>query len=550
LAFGLSLKKSDASRLPVFALPFSKRERDASLHAFPQDPIIYDLCIVGGGITGAAIARDAALRGLKVLLLEKNDFASGTSSRSSKLVHGGVRYLEQYEFRLVAESTRERAILWKQAPHLVTPLPFLFPAFKHARVPLWKLNAGLWLYDLLALFRNPTLHKIFFKRRTLREEPELRGHDLTGSIFYWDGATDDALLTLANICDAMTLGARPFSRCRVTQIDWSETAAAGQPHVVHFEDELSGTALRARARVVVSATGPWTDAFLQKDAGRGPSKLMATTRGSHFVVPFKRLPCRHAIVIFHPKDGRVLFSIPWSDFTVIGTTDLFDRGSPDSVHMTAGEVDYLLEAANHYFPAARLSRDDVISTWSGLRPLLAPPENAGASQISRDHHIEFHEHGLLIITGGKLTTHREMAKQAVDGILESTGAWSKPLLAGFKECGTRERPLPAFAAGNGAVNAPKASTPLGHSEAARLSEDAVRVMCRTQMILSVEDFMVRRTSIFYKEPRNGWDLLPKLKPILMEELGWNEDEWAHQVADYRDYLVRNVYQPLERTPEL
>jgi len=520
-----------------FSSPFSWKEREAGIQKSTTE--VYDYCVVGGGITGAAIARDAALRGLKVLLVEKDDFAQGTSSRSSKLVHGGVRYLEQYEFKLVMESTRERARLWKLAPHLVTPLKFLFPAFKGARVPLWQLSAGLWLYDILAKFRLPGLHRLYFKKRTLQEEPKLKSDGLKGAIFYWDGATDDAKLTLSNLIDAFMCGGNILSKVRVTGVKWNAQVENGEAHEISLRDQLTGKSLTAKARIVVCATGPWTDEFM-RETQNSKRKFLAPTRGSHIVISSKRLPTTHAITIFHPTDGRVLFSIPWSEATVVGTTDLFDKDSPDQTKVTSDEVNYLLEAANSYFPTCKLVRDDVLSTWTGLRPLLAPPENASASQISREHLIEFHKPGLLIIAGGKLTTHREMAEQAVDAIFKGTKEWQAQLGKGNVPTETRDRPLPDF-------EFPRRKGPaLGQSEAGNLDLEDIKGICSTQMVLSLEDLLVRRSSIYYKEPHNGWLLIPKLKATLCSELNWSEEKWQQEVANYKQYLDHTILGPLGR----
>ena len=522
---------------------FSHSERTASLKKLEPSSEPFDVCVVGGGITGAAIARDAALRGWKVLLVEKDDFASGTSSRSSKLVHGGVRYLEQYEFGLVAESTRERARLWKLAPQLVTPLGFLFPAFKTSRVPLWKLNIGLWLYDLLAAFRTPSLHKKYSRAQTMKIEPALKSDTLTGSVFYWDGMTDDALLTLANIIDAKQAGATPLSRVALESVEWNASVAtdAQASHKIQLRDKIKGTSFSVRARIVVSATGPWTDELL-KITGESPARpLLAPTRGSHIVVSAKKFPATYAVVMMHPQDGRVLFVIPWGETTVIGTTDIFDSASPDKVAIDANEVKYLLDAAKFYFPKNFLVPADVLSTWSGLRPLLAPPDEASASQVSREHHIEWVNPGMLVIAGGKLTTHREMAEQAIEKIYAATAHWNSVPGGAYRATETHEKPLPLFPERN---TDPQAA--LGTSEGARLSLQDVVTICRTEMVLTIEDLLVRRTQIFYKEPRNGWDLLPKLRETLCRELDWDSMEWDKQVASYRTYLERNVLTPLRR----
>ncbi len=526
---------------------FSIHSRLSEIQSIEKYSSPYDILIVGGGITGAATARDAALRGLKVLLVEKGDFASGTSSRSSKLVHGGVRYLEQFELGLVMESTAERARLWRLAPQLVSPIPFLFPAYKNSRVPLWQLSCGLWLYDILALFRTPGLHKTYFKKRCLKEEPAMEQDGLVGAQFYWDGATDDSLLTLANIIDAREAGAICVSRVMCHEISF-ENSPDGTPHSARLTDETNQKEFNVKFRAVVFATGPWTDIALKGCAPQLPfPKLMQATRGSHIVVSKEVLPARHAVVMTHPIDGRVLFSIPWGDFTIIGTTDIFDNQAPEKTAITSDEIDYLIKSASFYFPNNPIKRDDVVSTWSGLRPLVAPSngEGEGASEISRDHYLEWRDPGALVITGGKLTTHREMAAQCVDLLLKQCASWKSSLSQGFTPCPTLERPFPQLCFPKEKAVQLK-TPPLGNSEASRLSLNTVQQILMTQSVMSIEDFCVRRTQLFYKEGDNGFSTLNKLKPLFCESLGWNDAEWETSLAAYKGYVNANVYRPLGR----
>lgn len=516
----------------------SVSERAASWSSLESKP--YDIVIIGGGITGAGIARDAASRGLSVLLIEKKDFAWGTSSRSSKLIHGGVRYLENFEFHLVKESTHERARLWKLAPQLVTPMPFLFPAYKDSRVPLWKLNIGLWLYDLLSGFQVPQVHQKFSPKQLAEMEPELKQKDLTGAIHYFDGATDDAKLTLANIIDAHELGAKVLSRVECLGVTWNKKCSESprQFHTVELEDKISGEKKSVRCRVVVSAAGPWTDEVASK-LGKAPRKLLRTTRGSHIVVPGTKLPLKHAVVMTHPQDGRVLFAIPWSDYSIIGTTDIDDAGNPESTQTTPEEVDYLLQSAMTYFPKCKLTRHDVVSTWTGLRPLIAPHENVSESSVSREHFMDFIDPGFLLIAGGKLTTFRQMAEDSVDRILAETRKWKVPLQNVTKATLTRDRPLPY-------LYFPKASDGfLGLTEASRMNLSDVESILLTQLVFSLEDFMVRRTSLFYKEEKNGVPLLDKLKPAFQKILEWDDEKWNSEVASYNAYVNHNVTQVLQ-----
>jgi glycerol-3-phosphate dehydrogenase len=515
---------------------FSYRERQQLLHNLKTGSEVYDLLIVGGGITGAGIAREAALRGLKTLLVEKNDFAFGTSSRSSKLVHGGVRYLENYEFHLVFESTQERALLWKNCPQLCQPLPFIFPAFTYSRVPLWKLNLGLWLYDILASFKVPSLHQCWRKKKALEKEPLLKAKDLTGAIFYWDGATDDARLTLANAIDAHNSGAHLATRTEVTSVIWSDKVSEGEAHTAKLRDVLSGEDFEVRARCIVSATGPWTDLSSEKMGSPSPSPLLAATRGSHIVVDKAKVPVNNAVVILHPQDQRVLFAIPWGDFTILGTTDIFDKSNPDDVAISPEEIDYLIAAAKDYFPGCTLQGShDVVSVWSGLRPLLKPPASANEGQVSREHHIEWKRAGFLIVAGGKLTTYRKMAEDVVLKILSGTSVWPTPLKKKAPEISTKKRPLPF-------LNFPRAQVehPLGKSEGARFDLSDIAGMCREQMVLSLEDLLVRRTHAYYKERDHGLSFLPAIKETLCRELEWNDEEWSRQVAAYEAFLAARI----------
>lgn len=518
--------------------PFGLHDRKGFFDAV-RGGQVFDVCVIGGGITGAAIARDAAMRGLSVLLLEKNDFAWGTSSKSSKLVHGGVRYLENLEFKLVFESTRERALLWANAPDLCKPIPFLFPAFKDSRVPLFFLNLGLWLYDMLSLFRSPSLHKKYSAKDCRQKEPVLGQKDLRGAIFYWDGATDDALLTLANVIDATAQGATCISRAEVSHVEWHHPSA----HQVHIKDNLSNETFAASARVVIGAAGPWTDELHTRLEVFDDHSRMAPTRGSHLVVKKNKLPVEHAIVMTHPRDGRVLFAIPWDDHTMIGTTDIFDSSSPDQVEMTPDECTYLVNACAHFFPQHLFGVHDVVSTWTGLRPLLAPAKNASASEVSREHELKWDERGYLYITGGKLTTHREMAKEAVDRALYKTLDWAVPLAEAVPQCPTKHAPFPPLPQISKSVHR--------HFNVDHLTTDdeaLVRQLIRTQMILHLEDFLVRRTEIFYKHPDNGTGLVPHLRNVFCEELGLNDRQWAAQVSDYEKFLERNISGPLGRAP--
>src|SRR5437879_6467876 len=367
-----------------------------------------DVLVIGGGITGAGIARDAALRGFRTAVVDKGDLGGGTSSLSSRLIHGGIRYLEQGAFRLVFEASRERRVLLGIAPHLVHPLPFLFPVYRGARVPAWKLRAGMWLYDLLAAFNNVKAHRWLGPKATKRLEPGLRDRELKGAALYYDAQADDARLVIATIRSAAQAGALVANYADVTALIKPDGRVGGAT----VRDELTGRASTVRALVVVNAAGPWVDRVRRLDDA-GSELLLRPTKGVHVAVPRKRGRHTTAVNLTSPIDGRVMFVLPWGDLSYIGPTDPDAAASPDELRATADDVVYLLRSANAFFPHARLSPADVIASWAGLRPLLRPPRQVGPSAASREHRLVESPSGLLTIAGGKLTTYRVMARDAV-----------------------------------------------------------------------------------------------------------------------------------------
>jgi len=376
-----------------------------------------DLLVIGGGITGAGIARDAALRGFRVALAEARDFGSGTSSRSSRLIHGGLRYLEHGHVHLVLEALRERAVLRRLAPHLVQPLSFVLPFFQSDRVPGWKARLGLTLYDFLAGWGNVRRHQTLGKRALLELEPLLREPGLTGGAVYYDAQCDDARLTLAVVRAAAEAGARVANYTRVTSLLFEGDRVVG----ARLRDELSGTEAEHRCRLVVNASGPWGDVIRRlEDPAAAP--LLRLTKGSHLMVPQARIGNRHAIIFTSPLDRRVMFILPWEQWTYIGTTDTDDAGDPDAVSADQSDLIYLLRSANSIYPGARLTEDDVVASWAGLRPLLAADPHSSPAQIPREHRIVKGSRGMLTIAGGKLTTFRVMARDLVDRAARELGA--------------------------------------------------------------------------------------------------------------------------------
>ncbi|HCP46669.1 MAG TPA: glycerol-3-phosphate dehydrogenase, partial [Deltaproteobacteria bacterium] len=393
------------SRLPSpESPPFNRQTRDRRFAEASADP--FDLIVIGGGITGAGIARDAAMRGLRTVLVEKGDIASGTSSASSKLVHGGLRYLEQGAIGLVFESVTERHRLRLLAPHLVRPLPFVFPVYGKKPRPLWMVRLGLWMYDAMALFRAYRLHRGFGSKRTTELEPTLRRDGLDGCVLYYDCLTDDARLTLETARAAHEAGAWILSYSEAVDLIVDRRQVTG----VEVVDRLHGMKARIQARAVVNATGPWSDRTVGLRGDR--PRMLRPTKGIHLVVARDRLPVQHAVVISNSEDQRVVFAVPWGNRVMLGTTDTDYTGDYDQVHSERDEIDYLLALTNRYFPESDLGPADVLGTFAGLRPLVGG-EGTGPSDVSREHTIRVEDDGLISVAGGKLTTYRLMAAEVL-----------------------------------------------------------------------------------------------------------------------------------------
>ncbi len=498
----------------------TKQRRSATLDKLASQS--FDLLIIGGGITGAGVARDAALRGLKVALVEKDDFASGTSSRSSKLVHGGLRYLEHAQFRLVFEGTNERALLMRVAPHLVRPIQFLVPTYKREGPGLFVLDVGLWIYDALSKFSSPQLHRTLRARRVNRLEPGLRVDGLQGGIVYYDCMTDDARLTIENIIDAEALSAVTANHVRASRLLKDGDRVVG----AELQDELGGRApFPCKARVVVSATGPWTDELRQM---LGEKPVLATSKGIHLVVDGARLPLRHAIVMKEKR--RVVFAIPWGDRSVVGTTDTFYDGKPEACAADANDVEYLLAIANRYFPSARLTASDVLATWAGIRPLLRPPEDsASASDVSREHTL-FEQPGLVMIAGGKLTTYRRMAAEVVNASVKQ--------LDQSIASRTADRPLP----GGAGLSDQASVDALAEALLADLNAGTTATAAKDPLVATnlARTYGARATSVverIRKQPALGERLEPEL-PYLLAQIDVAVEE--EQAVTVDDVLSRRV----------
>ena len=547
--------------------PFSHHTRRRNLALLATQPL--DLLVIGGGVTGTGIAWDAALRGLRVGLVEKADFGSGTSGRSARLIHGGLRYLAQWQIGMVYESSRERRTLLRIAPHLVRPLPFLYPLYKGGKDRRIKIRAGMWMYDALALFRNIHIHRMLDREETLEAEPCVAAKRLLGAAEYYDAHVDDARLTLATAQAAHRAGALVANYVQVTGF---LRDGAGQISGVTARDVLTGETLRIAARVVVNATGAWADELMKLDESRVGRRLRPT-KGIHIVVDRQRFDNRHAIVFTSPRDGRMLFLVPWGHLAYIGTTETDYQGDLDRPYATAEDVEYLLEATNLAFPDAHLTVDDIISTWAGVRPLIGGEggEEEDAYEVSREHEIFESDMGLISIAGGKLTTYRHMAEEVVDRVVARLAA--RFGIGGFRECITDETPLdPAplselrrlveeggreaasaglepetaghlisrFGSGYGAVVQLIAEEPsLGEPIMPGLPYLGAEVeyALAEEMAVTLSDMLVRRIPLIYAAPDQGLSVARAVAERMAAALGWDEPETARQIAAYRDEVV-------------
>ncbi|WP_041808378.1 glycerol-3-phosphate dehydrogenase/oxidase [Evansella cellulosilytica] len=389
---------------------FSQQNRQHFLNEMSSGEL--DLLIIGGGITGCGIALDAANRGLKVGLLEMQDFAAGTSSRSTKLIHGGLRYLKQLEIKLVKEVGRERAILHENAPHIVKPEPMLLPLIKNGSFGKISTSFGLYVYDRLAQVKKQERRKMLSKEEALKKEPLLRDEGLKGAGLYYEYQTDDARLTLEVVKTAFSLGANAVNYCGVEELIYNESGKVNGG--VAF-DSISGKTHHIYAKKIVNATGPWVDSIRKQDRSL-TGKHLHVTKGVHIVVDQKRFPLRQAMY-FDVEDGRMIFAIPRADKTYIGTTDTTYRGDLADPTVSIEDKNYLIKATNNMFPSINISVDDIESSWAGLRPLIHE-EGKSPSDLSRKDEIFLSNSGLITIAGGKLTGFRKMAEKTVNLVVK------------------------------------------------------------------------------------------------------------------------------------
>jgi glycerol-3-phosphate dehydrogenase len=524
----------------------------------------FDVIVIGAGINGAGVARDAAMRGLKVLVLDKGDIGGGTSSASTRLIHGGLRYLEHGEFSLVRESLRERACLMNIAPHLVRALPMVVPIYKGARRGFWTMRAGMIAYDVLSFDKTLPRHQMLSNAEVQQKLPGLKPDGLLGGAVYYDAQVEFAeRLVLENALSAIENGAKVLTYTRVDKVVIENGIARG----VEYTDELTGVSHSVRGEIIVNAAGPWVDQLLDQGGVASP-KLIGGTKGSHIVVgPFAGAPAS-AIYVEAESDQRPFFIIPWDRKYLIGTTDLRYDGDLDQVRIEAEEIDYLLRETNRIIPAANLVREKILYTYAGIRPLPFTGEK-DERDITRRHFIRRHPQvaNIFSIVGGKLTTYRSLAEETVDLIFTN-------LEKGDAKCRTNQVPLPGAVTGNPNTNFEQFSKDFRGSSGMppAISERLLRIYgtrsaaivklitedlsfteifdAETQAIAAevvyafdhelastLGDCLLRRTMVGFNSTC-GLNAVEAAARVAQKYLGWSKDRVAEEVSSYRKYVER------------
>ncbi len=531
----------------VTAVPFDRRQMVERLSTET-----FDLLVIGGGITGAGVALDAASRGLSVALVERDDFASGTSSKSSKLVHGGLRYLQQGDVRLVYQALRERQRLLRNAPHLVAVLPFLIPVLTRdgpvSRKIAKALRSALWMYDLTGGLRIGKRHRRLDAAEALAQCPTMPADRLSSAFVYYDATTDDARLTLTIARTAAAQGAVVANRCEVTAMRHGDDGAVDGVTV-----DTGDGIVDVRARVVVSATGVWADDIRELDEGVDPNAIRPA-KGVHITVPWDLVRNEIAVIISVPGDKRSLFLVPWVerpgggfDHCYIGTTDTDFDGDPDSPQPDAADLDYVLAAVNHQLTTT-ITLDDVTGVWAGLRPLVKQSGAGRTADLSRRHSITTSDSGVITVTGGKLTTYRQMAEDTVDEALELIGrsarCRTKRLrFAGAAAATDHDHLSRRFGADAAQVRALIAADPsLGDPlvPGLRYLRAEAVYSVRHEMATSLVDVLARRTRAHLQDRGACLQAAPRVADLLAIELGWDAAEIERQLSAYRALCAAEV----------
>ncbi len=524
----------------------------------------FDLLVIGGGATGCGIALDAASRGLKVALVEKGDFASGTSSKSTKLIHGGLRYLKQLDVALVRETGTERAVVNKIAAHLCLPEKMLLPITKNGTYGKLSSSIGLFVYDFLAGVENEDRRQMLNRKQTLKKEPLLDKKQIIGGGYYAEYRTDDARLTIELIKKATQFGAVALNYCEMKKFRYTDDKIDG----VVCKNIINGKKFEVRAAQVVSATGPWVD-HLRKLNDSIEDKRLRLTKGVHLVFPHEKFPVQQSIYFDEPG-GRMLFAIPRGKVTYLGTTDTEYNGNMDRIVCTKSDRNYLLDAVNATFPGLNLSKKDIISNWMGLRPLIHEQGKA-PSELSRKDEIFQAEDGLISIAGGKLTGYRKMAERVVDLVIKKGSIKPKKrksitkelALGGDKAMSNKKvkkyidqlskklesKGIDPYFGWYLATNYGKQSEEIikdlsSESNEIELVESEIKFCIRNEMVVRAADFFVRRTGRLYFDPGSIHRIRDKVFEILTKELNWSQKrvEEENEILDELIYDATHYYE--------
>ena len=546
---------------------FSGTNRTATLETAQNEQ--FDLIVIGGGITGAGIALDATARGLKVMLVEKKDFAWGTSSRSTKLIHGGLRYLKQLEVKLVREVGLERAIVHRNARHVVIPERMLLPIIEGGELGKMTSSMALWVYDYLADVKKEERRKMLSKEATIQHEPLLRQDILKGGGIYYEYRTDDARLTIENLKSAYQRGAISVNYTEAVEYFYDNKKVSG----VRVKDNISNELYDLKAHKIVNATGPWVDEVRRLDQDKISGKRLHLTKGVHVVVPYKKLPIKQAVYFDVDADKRMVFAIPRNGITYIGTTDTTYKSETDEPHTTKADVEYVLAAANYMFPDVNLTINDVVSTWAGLRPLIHQ-DGKDPSELSRKDEIFYGDSGLISIAGGKLTGYRKMAERVVNEVVKSLKAEQPEQYKNLKPCTTEKIQL-----SGGDFDSQRALDTfivkrIGEAKQIGLEQrhiidlvykygtnidliiekayelyasinDADKRIQIAEMWYSIHhemsnnlcDYLIRRTGRLYFERDSLAKLYPFIAEEMAKELGWDDAQKSAAIAEFeKEYM--------------
>ncbi len=508
---------------------------------------LWDVIVIGGGITGAGIFNMAAQKGLKVALLEARDFSFGTSSRSSKLVHGGIRYLKNRQFDVVRESVKERERLIRESDSLVDPLAFIFPTYQHNPDEAQAMRLGVIVYDLMA---PKWQHRNLNASQVRRALPALVDKDLTGGVKYFDSRVDDSQLVLRVIMDGIRFGGKALNYAPVTALCKSRSGAVEGVVVRDANGTLDPPEIELRGNVVINATGPWSDELRQQVDGQPKLRRL---RGSHLIFSQEKIPLNAAVTMLHPRDNRALFAIPWENRTMIGTTDLDHDLHEDETRITAAEVDYLLEAAQQIFNDSPVTKGDIISTFSGLRPVI----NTNAptpSKESRTHEF-WEEDGLITIAGGKLTIFRVMAADVLNFCRDRLP--NNPQFDPHAPCFIHPKPLTRHSLNNPDwvmmagrlgkdVNAFfKQSNPDLLQPIDPMPEFWAELVwaAKNEAVVHLDDLLLRRVRMGLLIENGGLDQIEKIRTLVQAPLGWSDAHWKAEVDRYQQIWQENYYLP-------